>query len=354
MTCKFAPSSVALATGILGLLFHLTSCTPAPDTAPWTKGAPVFGDIPITMTVYDHPDNGDFDAVVQLMDTIDREMSMWDRPFETDIMRLSKAAGTSAVTVSPDTLVVVKTALGYAQTMDGALDVAIGPLVKLWGVATSHPKVPLQSEVEALLPLTKMSDIEVSGSSIFLKKKGMVVDLGGIAKGYAADRACALLKSRGIRSAVIDIGGNIYALGGKPDGQGGVKNWRIGVQDPERDRGEAIGVLEGQDLSLATSGIYERRFTENGKSYHHILDPKTGWPADNELASVSIVGKPSIACDGYGKVLVLGLKKAWETVQKVPGIQAIFITKDHKVYVTPALAKDFTLTSPNYTLADRP
>lgn len=342
---------------VLPLLFTMAlivGCSATPASAPWSKSAPVFGDIPITLTVYDHPDEGVFDSVVQLMDKIDREMSMWDRPFQTDIMKLSQNAGVAPVKVSADTLFVVQTALDYANKMDNSLNIAIGPLVKLWGVATNHPKVPSPIEINQLLPLTHLSDIQIQGDTIYLNKKGMVVDLGGIAKGYAADQAYTLLKSKGVKSAIIDIGGNIYALGGKPDGKGGYKNWRIGVQDPEKPRGEALGVLEGQDISLATSGIYERQFTENGKSYHHILNPETGWPADNELSSVSIVGKPSIACDGFGKILVLGLKKGWETIQKQKGLEAIFITKDHKVYVTPGLAKDFSLTSTGYTLADNP
>jgi thiamine biosynthesis lipoprotein len=338
---------------ILTLAGLLASCAPPPPT-PWSRTAAVFGDIPASLTVYGPEDAALFDGYIDLINGIDKEMSMWDRPYVTDVMRLADAAGSHPVVVSPDTLDVIKRALEIGDATDGALDVAIGPLVKLWGIATDHPKVPAQAEVEKLLPVSRRQDIVLADKTAFLKRKGMIVDVGGIAKGFAADQAVAYLKSKGVTSAIIDIGGNVYAMGSKPTASG-PKPWSIGIQDPDRERGNVVGTLAVIDESVVTSGVYERKFTDpaTGKTYHHILDPKTGWPADNGLVSVSIVGKASIDCDGFAKLLVLGLDRA-AALTKTLKLQAIFITADKKVYLTPELAKNFTLKAADYKLADLP
>jgi len=340
----------------LVLALSLTACAaPAPAPSSWTKSEVVFGTIPANLTVYGPPDNGLFQGYIDLLNTIDKEMSMWDRPYVTDVMRLAEASGKNPVEVSADTRTVLKRALEIGDATDGALDVAIGPLVKLWGVATDHPKVPAQKEIDALLPFVERHDIQIEGTKVFLKRSGMIVDVGGIAKGFAADQAVAYLKTKGVTSAIVDIGGNVYVVGGKPDGKGGTKPWKIGIQDPNLERGSVLGTVSATDISLVTSGTYERKFTDpkTGKVYHHILDPKTGWPSDNGLVSVTVVNKASIDCDGYAKVIVLGLKRGWE-VLRAHGLEGIFVTADKKVYVTPGLAKDFTLKAEDYQLADLP
>jgi len=337
-------------------LIVLAGCAPAPAApTPWSKTATVFGTIPATLTVYGPEDEALFAGYIDLLNTIDKEMSMWDRPYVTDVMRLASAAGKQPVEVSADTMVVLKKALEIGRETEGALDVAIGPLVKLWGVATDHPKVPQQKEIDALMPLISRQDIVLDGTKAYLKKPGMIVDVGGIAKGFAADQAVTYLKAKGVKAAIVDLGGNVYALGAKPDGKGGTRPWKIGIQDPEQTRGSVLGTVAGTDLSLVTSGVYERKFTDpaTGKVYHHILDPKTGWPTDNGLVSVTVVSPSSIDCDGYAKVIVLGLEKGWKVLQ-AHHLEGIFVTADKKVYVTPGLAKDFTLTASDYHLADLP
>jgi len=337
------------------LLFASLAACSAPPVAPtaWTRQETVFGTIPATLTVYGPEDEALFQGFVDVVNQVDKDMSMWDRPYVTDIMRLASAAGKNPVEVSDETMTVLKRALEIGDATDGALDVAIGPLVKLWGVATDHPKVPQQSEITALLPLIERHDIVLEGKTAYLRRPGMVVDVGGIAKGWAADQAVKYLQAKGVTSAIVDLGGNVYVVGGKPDGKGGTKPWKIGIQDPEKERGTVLGTVSATATSLVTSGVYERKFTDpkTGKVYHHILDPKTGWPADNGLVSVTVVGPSSIDCDGYAKVLVLGLRKGWD-VLKAHGLQGIFVTTDHKVYVTPGLAKDFTLKAEGYQLAE--
>lgn len=343
--------------GFVGLLLFLIGCAPAPEAAPtpWTRSDTVFGTIPATLTVYGPEDEGLFQGYIDLLNNIDKEMSMWDRPYVTDVMRLADAAGKHPVEVSDDTMEVLKAGLRIGGLTEGGLDIAIGPLVKAWGVATDHPHVPPQAEIDRLLPLIKRSDLVLDGKTAYLKRPGMIIDLGGIAKGFAADRAITYLQSKGVKSAIVDLGGNVYVLGGKPDGKGGTRPWKIGIQDPFQDRGQVLGTVNATDISLVTSGVYERKFTDpaTGKVYHHILDPKTGWPTDNGLVSVTVVNKSSMTCDGFAKVIVLGLQEGMKVLEQ-NHLEGIFVTADKKVYVTPGLAKDFTIRNSDYTLAELP
>jgi thiamine biosynthesis lipoprotein len=177
----------------------------------------------------------------------------------------------------------------------------------------------------------------------------MKVDLGAIAKGYAADEVARILKENGVKHAIINLGGNVMTIGGNPNG----KPWRIGIQDPYNPRGEYLGILPIKDKTVVTSGTYERYFIENGKRYHHILDPDTGYPTDNKLDSVSIITDKSIDGDGLStSTLLLGLDEGMKLIEKLENVEAIFVTSDKQVYVSSGLKKDFTLTNPAFKLAN--
>lgn len=177
----------------------------------------------------------------------------------------------------------------------------------------------------------------------------MALDLGSATKGYATDILVALLKSRGVESAIIDLGGNIFAMGSKPDGS----PWRIGLQNPEiGKRGVYIGIAKLVDKTMVTSGIYERNFESEGKIYHHILDTSTGYPVENELSSVTIVAGRSFDADGMTTTLfALGLRKGME-LAKARGIDVIMITKDRKVHISPGVSSYFEITDRSFKLAD--
>ncbi len=230
---ELRPRALLSLWGGLSLLGGLTlvACSAPSDTTPWSRSAPVFGEIPFNLTLYGTVDETLFDGALEKLTTLDKELSMWDRPYVTDVMRLHDAAGLKAVQVSADTMTVIRRGLEVAKDTGGALDIAIGPLVKAWGIATDHPREPAASEIAALLPISHWQDVEVGNEpagkpgTVKLAKAGMVVDLGGIAKGYAADLVAAYLVGRGVKSAIVDIGGNILVLGNKPDG----KQFRIGI-----------------------------------------------------------------------------------------------------------------------------
>ncbi len=175
----------------------------------------------------------------------------------------------------------------------------------------------------------------------------MQVDLGAIAKGYAADEVAKILKENGVQHAIINLGGNVLTLGGNLED----KPWKIGIQNPFNQRGEYLGIISVQDETIVTSGTYERYFEQDGKKYHHILDPMTGYPVENDIASVSIITKKSIDGDGNStSVLLLGLDKGMKFIENQAGVDAIFVTYDKKIYVTSGIKDRFTITNKEFTL----
>ncbi len=291
------------------------------------------------------------EKALTLLNKLEAEMTIWDRPVPSEIMKLNSTSGKSSFLLPPDSTFVLRTALKYAKLSGGALDPTVGPFVKLWGVATDHPKVPAQADLERDFPLVDWNLVEDRADGFYLPKEGMILDLGAIAKGYAADKLKKLFLAEGLKSGIIDLGGNIFLVGSKQDGS----PWKVGVQDPLQPRGAFLGIIPVKDKSLVTSGIYERFFEENGKKYHHILNAKTGYPEENDLAGVTIVHNPSIEADALSTaVFVLGLKKGWDLVLSQPGVEAVFVTRDRKVYITPGLVNVFELTGKYELVPGRP
>jgi thiamine biosynthesis lipoprotein len=300
-----------------------------------------------SITVYRQPPKGLLDKAFARIAEIDARMGP-DRP-GSELDPIAAAAGKAAVKVTPDVFKVIQASLAYSRLMDGAFDVSIGPLVKLWGIGLGGTgRVPPQPEIEKARALVDYRRIELdpAASTVRLRDPGMSLDLGGIAKGYAADEAAAILRDGGVKSAIIDLGGNILVIGSRPGGG----KWRIGIQDPDKQRGEYLGIVDVSDATVVTSGVYERYFIKDGVRYHHILDPKTGAPARTGLLSTTVVTRQSMEADALAKIFVLGVERGMALVKSLPGVQAIFVTEDHKVIISPGLASIFRVTSPAYTL----
>lgn len=260
-----------------------------------------------------------------------------------DINRLNEAAGKDKVALEPETINILATAKKYAQVSGGTFDVTIGPLVKAWGVFTDHPRVPSADEIEKLKKLTdyKTLQVDTENNTAALEMSGQIVDLGGIAKGYAGDEAIKVYKEHGIKSAYINLGGNVVVLGTKPDG----KPWRIGIQNPRANNGYYIGIVEVTDKAVVTSGDYERFFEKDGVRYHHILDPKTGRPAASGLISATIITDVSMDADALSTaVFVLGLEKGMALVKGLKGVEAILVTRDREIYATEGIRSSFKFT----------
>jgi thiamine biosynthesis lipoprotein len=269
------------------------------------------------------------------------------------ISEINLKAGISPVKVPNEVIKVLGRALFFAELSDGAFDPTVGPLVKLWGIGTENERVPGLAEIELALSLVNWRDVELDGknNTVFLKKEGMMLDTGGIAKGYAADEALEIIKAAGVSGALIDFGGNIIVYGEKAAGgaPGNRTAWRIGVQHPHKERGEFIGVISVEDSTLVTSGNYERFFERDGRRYHHILSAKTGFPVETGISSVTIVqslapeeGGASMDADALSTTLfALGYDGACSFVSRFAGAGAIFILKDGEIRLTPDMEGRF-------------
>lgn len=243
--------------------------------------------------------------------------------------------------VTGDTSDLISAALSLCQRTDGALDISVYPIVRAWGFTTDNYQVPDDVSIQALLPLVDYTQIDYQQDSgdIHLPD-GMEIDLGSVAKGYAGQKAADFLKENGVTSGLLSLGGNIQAIGSKPDGS----PWKIGIQDPFQNESPMM-VLSVTDKSVVTSGGYERYFQQDGKTYWHIMDPSTGYPAENGLVSVTIVGTDGMLCDGLSTSLfVMGLEKAADFWGSSDDFDAVFVTEDQTVYVTEGLADSFALT----------
>ncbi len=253
---------------------------------------------------------------------------------------LNEASGKESVKLDSDIMEVLETAKKYSAISGGAFDVTVGPLVKAWGISTEHFRIPEKKEIDKLLSLVNYNDIYIDSNNgtVRLAREGQAVDLGAIAKGYAADQAIKIYKRWGIKSAYINLGGNVAVLGKKPDGT----LWRIGIQNPRAVNGEIIGMVKVYDKSVVTSGDYERFSEKDNVRYHHILNPRTGYPSSSGLIGATILADSSMAADALSTaVFVLGLEKGTELVESMEGVEAVFITEDKKIYTTSGLKDEF-------------
>ena len=292
-----------------------------------------------------------FDRVKELGDkiTINQKGS--------EIDEVNEQAGIKPVKVSDDVYTLVKRAYEYSQYSQGGFDMAIGAITQLWRIGFDDARKPSQEEIDQALKLVDYHKIELNDQekTVYLKEKGMIIDLGAIAKGYITDEVVKVLKKQGVTTAIVDLGGNVYVLGHSPRGEN--QDWTVGIQDPNMARGSVLGSIKERNKTLVTSGIYERYLEVDGKKYHHLFDPKTGYPFDNDIASVTIITDKSIDGDGLSTaVFSMGVKKGLEYVESElnNGTEAIFVTKDDKVYVTDPIKDTFKLSEDShYTMGDR-
>ncbi|NLD48213.1 MAG: FAD:protein FMN transferase, partial [Clostridiaceae bacterium] len=277
-------------------------------------------------------------SVIERINQIEARMTINQEGGE--INRLNASAGKEFVPLSEDTLFVLNKAKEYAQLSGGSFDMTVGPITKAWGIFTDSPKVPTRDEIQRLLNLVDYRDLEVIAdqSEARLKDSGQIVDLGAIAKGYAADEAIKIYKDNGVKSAFISLGGNVATLGGKPDGT----PWKVGIRNPRGPEGSYIGIVSVKDKAVVSSGDYERYFEEDGVKYHHIMDPRTGYPSDSGLIGTTIISDASIDADALSTaVFVMGLNEGLRFVESLDGVEAVLITDDKKVYVTTGLISSF-------------
>ena len=258
----------------------------------------------------------------------------------SEVVSINQNAGIRPVKVSLDTFFLIQQAVQASQLGLG-FNVAIGPLVKLWQIGFEGAHKPEKKAIEAVITQINPENIILNKAqcSVFLTKKGMALDLGGIAKGYIADCIKTIWLKNHIKSGIIDLGGNILLVGQHlSDNQA----WRIGIQNPSDLRHKVVGYIRTSACAIGTSGIYERRLIVGNRTYHHMFDSQTGFPIENSLASVTIVSKLSIDGEIWSTIAFYqGLEAGKRLVESLPNIEAIFITKQNEVVLTSGLIQRF-------------
>lgn len=241
-------------------------------------------------------------------------------------------------TLDAETAELLRRALALCAETDGALDLSVYPVLRAWGFTTGDYRVPAPSELEALLTLVDFRRVRLDDADAVSLGLGMQIDLGSVAKGYLGDKLCALLRDGGVEHALLDLGGNVQALGGKPDGSA----WRVGIRDPQG--AGLLGVVSVRDCAVVTSGGYERFFRDaDGTVYWHILDPASGMPAKNGLISVTVVGTEGLLCDALSTALfVMGAERAADYWRAHGDFDLALVTEDGRLLLTPGLAERFT------------
>jgi len=359
---KLKVKKIFLLFAVCCLLSTIFACSPQKEKV-YRKNR-ILMDTTVTISVV----SGSGDKAEKAIDKAFGEIEKLDRLLNffsdsSEVSEINRNAGLKAVVVSPETFAVLEKAVYASGKTNGAFDVTIGSVTTLWDF---HKRVkPEDKQIKERLPLINYKKIILNkkSSSVYLKKKGMLIDLGGIAKGYAADKAVEELKREGIKSGLVSISGDIKAFGLKPD----LKPWKVGIRNPraippspypspargesrklsglmgggkgEGEKGfsdEIMATIEMTDMAISTSGDYERYFIIEGKRYHHILNPKTGYPVD-ECRSVSIIAKYGAVTDPFSTgIFILGAERGIKLLEEM-GIDGIIVDKNGKIHTTPNL-----------------
>ncbi|MBF0819384.1 FAD:protein FMN transferase [Streptococcus acidominimus] len=269
----------------------------------------------------------------------------------SDIYRINHAAGKEAVKVDPRTFELIEQALEMGEKSDGRFDVSIGAINNLWKIGSEDARKPSDQEIQTALPHINYKDVKLDkkGQTVAVKA-GMILELGAISKGYIADGVKALFESKGITTAIINLGGNVVVMGSSPAHKEG---WKVGVQDPDEVRGTVVGSVYVKDGSVVTSGIYERYFEVDGVIYHHILDPVTGYPVENNISGVTVFTKTSTQGDALSTTLfLLGIDKGRAFIDQLEDVEAVFVDKERGVHLSKGLKDRFELSNKEYHLVN--
>lgn len=302
----------------------------------------------VTITIYDSQNKN---LLTECMNLCDKYEKIFSRTasdselYKLNHRQLTPVDGTDNTYQVSDSLAeLIQKGLYYSDLSDGAFDIAIEPLTSLWDFTAEDPQVPEDSLIQNALSKCDYHNISVGGkdnNEITLKTDDTAIELGAIAKGYIADRLKEYLISQDVKSAIINLGGNVLCIGGKPDDS----SFKIGIQKPFADRSETIAVMDIKDKSVVSSGVYERCFEQDGTLYHHLLNPKTGYPYDNGLIAVTIISDQSVDGDALSTTcFALGLEDGLKLAESLDDVQAFFVTSDYAIHYTKDFQKEITVT----------
>jgi thiamine biosynthesis lipoprotein len=275
-------------------------------------------------------------------DRIDALMTTWTP--DSEVSRINAAAGGKAVVVSPELVGVLDSALAASKLTGGAFDITVGAFSGVWKFDEDNDgSLPDDKLVQERRKLVSWRDVIIDhkAHSVRLRRKGQKITLGGIAKGYAVDRVTQMLRKRGLADFVVQAGGDMYVSGRRGD-----RRWRVGIRDPRGSRSDFFAMAEVEDATFSTSGDYERFVVKDGKRFHHILDPKTGYPAP-KCRSVTVMAKDAVTAEGLTKgIFILGAEEGLKLIAKLPGVEAVVVDADNQVHVSKGLEPRLTIVHP--------
>lgn len=317
---------------LLCLLF-LSSCIPAKEGLYKETRSSMYTIVSITVSS-DSKEKAKI-AIERAFNELDRLAKLLNfYSQDSEVSMINRHAGSKPVKVSPETLEIIEKALYVSESTGGAFDITVGPVVRLWDF--KNKILPDKRLLKEKLKYVGYKNVilDKERSTVFIKKKGAEIDLGGIIKGYAADKASEVLRKSGIKSGIVAVGGDIRTFGNRPDG----KPWKVGIQNP-RQKGkddEIFAVVDLSDMAISTSGDYERFFVKDGKWYHHLLNPQTGYPV-YESQSVTVIAKEAVFTDAFATgIFVLGPQKGMDILKRL-GFDGVIIDKNSNILVTEGI-----------------
>ena len=324
-TTKF----IAVLFSITMIIISYTGC--GNKTEPVSKES-YYMDTICTISIYDMEDMSKDNAISVIDDAFsmcaEYESYISISMEESDIYKINRAGG-QPVECHPETIEVIKMGMKAGDLSGGKFDITIGKVTDLWDFTGENPKVPSEESIAEAIEHVDYKQINIEGNTVTMSDPEGEINLGGIGKGFIADKAAELLREKGVTNAIINFGGNIITIGDKMG-----KPFKIGVELPYSDRSEIAGYVEADDTTLVTSGVYERYFEENGIKYHHILDVQTGYPVENDVVSVTIVAPAGMSgiSDGLSTICLLsGSEEGMKIIESVDGVEAVFQTRDGEI-----------------------
>ncbi len=338
--------------GLIGIILLLVGCNSVnEDVKPISKSTFMLGTV-VSVSIYGTEDEAIFEKLFDRMEVIEEKMSKTISTSEVSRINLLSETGdiSNQINIDSDVFTVIDTALEYGHKSNGKFDVTLAPIVELWGIGTEHENIPNHEAIEKLLLTVGLDKIKINAENNISLAQNTKIDLGGIAKGYAADEVADMLIESGIEKAIINLGGNVKVIGEKSKGV----PFRIGIQDPLSQRNNYLGIVEVSDKTVVTSGDYEKYFERDGKRYHHIFDPSTGYPYETNVASVTVISDESIVADAMSTILYLmDVKEGLVFVNTLEGVDCIYVTKDKEVYLSSgSIREQFELTNEDYILKE--
>ncbi len=302
-----------------------------------------FMDTAVTITLSDGGEEGAMAAAFDEISRLEAVFSAHKKDSELSLLNKQR----SLSPLSEDLTAILMQSLSYANLTEGAFNPFMGTLINLWGITTENPAVPTPADIEQAKVHTSDSSLTMDDKGATFTDDKALIDLGAIAKGYSADKAADVLRQKGVKSAILSMGGNVVAIGGKDEKNG----WKIGIRDPLGNADEIIGYVNARDISVVTSGAYERYFEKDGVRYHHILDPSTGYPADAGLISVTVLSEDGTLADMLSTaVFVMGKEKAKALLEQLSEpVQLILVDENHQITVLGQSLAPFTKTNEAYS-----